>query len=56
MIKTNLKVLTEKEMSQISGGRWMLVKGKWIWISAKEENDIEYVDNTNSIQRRSLEF
>lgn len=41
MDKTNLRALTEKEMLQIVGGKWVEVEGQWIWVSAKEVKTTE---------------
>ena len=40
----NLKPLTEREMSQITGGRWIKIAGEWIWVSdllIEEKEDME---------------
>lgn len=43
MDKTNLKLLSEKEMSQLVGGKWVEFEGRWVWIS-EERNES---DRTN---------
>lgn len=50
MNKTNLRALTEKEMSQIVGGKWINVEGRWIWVSAKEEKRTESEMADNSVE------
>lgn len=37
MEKTNLKPLSEKEMSQIVGGKWVIINGKVYWLPAVTE-------------------
>lgn len=56
MNKTNLRALTEKEMSQIVGGKWIVINGKWIWVSAKE---VKYTGSEmadNSIESYSVQL
>lgn len=50
MNKTNLRALTEKEMLQIVGGKWMKVEGQWIWVSVKEVKETEGLMVENSIE------
>lgn len=44
MNKANLKPLSEKEMSQLVGGKWLKIEGKWIWVSEQKVESQEDVE------------
>ncbi len=43
MEKQKFKKLTEFELSQIRGGKWINVNGEWIWVADRVIDDLSKI-------------
>lgn len=57
MEKLKFKKLTESELSQIRGGKWVIVNGDWVWIEDQAiDNSKDSFDSVSAFRKHSYKI